>query len=61
VHIFSEKFIILKGKVATTPFTTPIQVLLNIIKGLKGQKKDRRTILISCLVWLPLLIKVATG
>lgn len=37
--IFSEKLILEKGKVASTPFTIPVQVLLNINKGFSGSKK----------------------
>jgi site-specific DNA recombinase len=36
--IFSEKLILEKGRVATTPFTEPIQVLFKITKGLQGFK-----------------------
>lgn len=39
--IFSEKFIFQNGKVATTPYTIPVQVLLNTVKGFqKAQKKQ---------------------
>lgn len=58
--IFSEKLIIEKGRVTTTPFSPQVQVLLNITKGFKRSKKNRRSILTYCLLWLPLLSIVAT-
>ncbi|RYF87492.1 MAG: recombinase family protein [Chitinophagaceae bacterium] len=39
--IFSEKLVLEKGKVATTPFSTPVQVLLNTSKGLERSKKKQ--------------------
>jgi hypothetical protein len=46
--IFTEKLIIEKGRVANTPFTIPVQVLLNTVKGFQGSKKNRRSVLTSC-------------
>lgn len=39
--IFTEKLIIEKGRVANTPFTIPVQVLLNTVKGFQGSKKKK--------------------
>ena len=39
--IFTEKLIIKKGRVATTPFTIPVQVLFNITKGFQRSKKKQ--------------------
>ncbi len=39
--IFSEKLVFEKGKVATTPFTEPIQVLFKIAKVLQGSKNKK--------------------
>ena len=51
--IFSEKLVLEKGKVATTPFTTPILVLLNATKvlGRSTKKKEIENDLLSC--WAP--------
>ena len=39
--IFSEKLVFEKGRVATTPFTEPIQVLFKIAKVLQGSKNKK--------------------
>jgi site-specific DNA recombinase len=39
--IFSEKLVFEKGRVATTPFTIPIQVLFKISKVLQGTKNKK--------------------
>ena len=39
--IFSEKLVLEKGRVATTPFTIPIQILLQISKVLQGSKNKK--------------------
>ena len=39
--IFSEKLVFEKGRVATTPFTEPIQVLFKIAKVLQGCKNKK--------------------
>ena len=51
--IFSEKLVLEKGKVATTPFTTPILVLLNASKVFERstKKKEIENDLLSC--WAP--------
>jgi hypothetical protein len=56
--IFSEKVVLEKGRVATTPFSIPVQVLINTSKGkvLKIKKRSKTT---SCPLWLPLIMKVA--
>jgi len=41
VCIFSEKLVFEKGRVATTPFTEPIQVLFRISKVLRGSKNKK--------------------
>ena len=48
--IFSEKLVLEKGKVATTPFTIPILVLLNATKvfGRSTKKKEIENDLLSC-------------
>ena len=42
--IFSEKVILEKGRVATTPFSIPIQVLINTSKVLEGSENKKETI-----------------
>jgi hypothetical protein len=39
--IFAEKLILGKGKVASTPFTTEVQVLLNTFKDFKRAQKKQ--------------------
>jgi site-specific DNA recombinase len=39
--IFSEKLVFEKGRVATTPFTEPIQILFKIAKVLQGSKNKK--------------------
>jgi amino acid permease len=39
--IFSEKLVFEKGRVATTPFTEPIQVLFRIAWVLQGTKNKK--------------------
>ena len=39
--IFSEKLVLEKGRVATTHFTEPIQVLFKITKVLQGSKNKK--------------------
>jgi site-specific DNA recombinase len=39
--IFSEKLVLENGRVATTPFTIPIQVLFKITKVLQGSKNKK--------------------
>jgi hypothetical protein len=48
--IFSEKLVIENGRVATTPFTTEIRVLINASKVLEGgkNKKEVENDLFSC-------------
>jgi len=53
--IFSEKLVFQNGKVATTPFTTEVQVLLNTVRGFQRSKKNRESISTPCPLWLPLL------
>ena len=50
--IFSKKIVLEKSRVATYEFTTPINVLINASKVLKSSDKDKRSIIISCFVWL---------
>ena len=38
--IFSGKFVLVNGRVATAPFSTPVQVLLNAAKVLEGEEKE---------------------
>ena len=40
-RIFSEKLVLEKGRVATTPFTIPVQVLFKITKVLQGSKNKK--------------------
>ena len=40
-YIFSEKLVLEKGRVATTPFTIPVQVLFKITKVLQGSKNKK--------------------
>ena len=49
--IFAEKLVLEKGKVATTPFTIPVQVLLNVTKGFQRSKKKQEVDfdLLSCM------------
>ncbi|MDX9906240.1 MAG: hypothetical protein RBS55_06610, partial [Bacteroidales bacterium] len=53
--IFAEKFVLEKGRVASTPFTIPVQVLLNINKGFQRseKKKEVEFDLLSCLAPRP--------
>ena len=51
--IFAEKFVLEKGRVASTPFTIPVQVLLNIIKGFQRSEKKKEVILTSSPLRLP--------
>jgi site-specific DNA recombinase len=39
--IFAEKLVLEKGKVASTPFTTEVQVLLNTVKGFQRSQKKQ--------------------
>ena len=39
--IFSEKVVLEKGRVATTPFSIPVQVLINASKVLEGSKNKK--------------------
>jgi len=39
--IFSEKLVLEKGRVATTPFTIPAQVLFNASKALEGSTNKK--------------------
>jgi len=39
--IFSEKVVLEKGRVATTPFSIPVQVLINTSKVLEGSKNKK--------------------
>jgi hypothetical protein len=39
--IFSEKLVFEKGRVATTTFTEPIQVLFKIVRVLQGSKNKK--------------------
>jgi len=41
--IFSEKVVLEKGKVATTPFSIPVQVLINTSKVLGDSKNKKET------------------
>ena len=51
--IFSKKIVLEKGRVATSEFTIPIQVLLNACKGCREtKKKDKKSKMTSCPVWL---------
>ena len=49
--IFSEKLILEKGRVATTPFSIPVQVLFNTSKVLEKSKnkKEVENDLLSCM------------
>ena len=53
--IFAEKFVLERGRVASTPFTIPVQVLLNINKGFQRseKKKEVEFDLLSCLAPRP--------
>ena len=42
--IFSEKVVLEKGRVATTPFSIPVQVLINTSKVWEGSKNKKETI-----------------
>jgi hypothetical protein len=42
--IFSEKVVLEKVSVATTPFSIPVQVLINTSKVLEGTKNKKETI-----------------
>ena len=42
--IFSEKVVLEKGRVATTPFSVPVQVLINTSKVLEDSKNKKETI-----------------
>jgi hypothetical protein len=48
IDLFSEKLVFEKGRVATTPFTEPIQVLFKISKVLQGSK-NRQEVKINLL------------
>ena len=52
--IFPGKLVLEKGKVLTTPFTLPIQVILNASEVLRNSKnkKEIKNYLLSCLVTL---------
>ena len=39
--IFDEKLVIENGRVATTPFSKPVSILLMIIKELEGSKNKK--------------------
>ena len=52
--IFSEKVVLEKGRVATTPFSILVQVLINTSKIWKILKIKKRLFLVSCPLWLPL-------
>lgn len=52
--IFDEKLVIENGRVATTPFSKPVSILLMIIKELEGSKNKKEVKMTSCLLWLPL-------
>lgn len=39
--IFSEKFVLEKGRVATTPFSVPVKVLINTNEVLEGTKNKK--------------------
>lgn len=39
--IFDEKLVLEKGRVAATPFTPQVQVLLNITKGFQMSEKKK--------------------
>ena len=41
--IFSEKVVLEKGRVATTPFSIPVQVLINTSKVL-GESKNKKEV-----------------
>jgi hypothetical protein len=56
--IFDGKLIIEKGRVATTLFKPEVQVLLNIVKGFQRAKKNKRSILTSCLYGSPYCSKL---
>lgn len=51
--IFTEKLIIEKGRVANTPFTIPVQVLLNTVKGFQGSKKKKEVEFDLLSTWAP--------
>ena len=51
--IFSEKLVIQNGKVATIPFTVPVQVLLNTVKGFQGAKKKQEVEFDLLSTWAP--------
>jgi hypothetical protein len=59
--IFSEKLVLEKGRVATSTFTEPIQLILRISEGLGSSKKNKRSKSTSCPVWYPQRTKVATN
>jgi hypothetical protein len=59
--IFAEKLVLEKGKVATPVFTEPVQLIFRISEVLGSSKKNKRSILTSCVVLYPERTKVATG
>ena len=42
--IFSEKVVLEKGRVASIPFSIPVQVLINASKVLEGSENKKETI-----------------
>ena len=57
--IFTEKLIIEKGRVANTPFTIPVQVLLNNVKGFQGSKKKQEIDFDLLSTYAPLMGKIS--
>ena len=52
--IFSEKVVLEKGRVATTPFSIPIQVLINTSKVLEGTKNKKEVVFDLLSIMAPL-------
>jgi hypothetical protein len=52
--IFDGKLVLENGRVAATPFSPAVQILLNIAKGFEGSEKRKRSNSTSFLHWLAL-------
>lgn len=53
--ILSEKITFDENKDAAISFTPPVSILINASKGLKKGRKEKRSKMTSCPIWLPLL------
>ncbi len=59
--IFSEKFYFNEEKDATTPFSIPVQVLINTSKVLEGSENKKETISSLLSIMPPFSTKVAAS